>query len=321
MRPSKRGFGRDLNGKDARSAKLPDFISRLKGYVNVLGPNQQQDRDDPFYLLRRAILLYAMLKSCAQLMREGEVQIDPGVLRAFLLTRTYKHGARSMESLIAMSQLDGKNRFERSSLPTGAQMDLHVDGQNFLACVHRLELTPELLEKMAEAAHAVYCRQQRELLEKKGITGEKQLEANSMLVEYGALPEEIKQQNRDQVRNIPDKLSHAGCYLIPALEDEPPYTFEKETLEELASLEHTRWVRMKARDRWRWGEPRDNEKRLHPCMRPWIKGDMKPYAGFENALKDEALPEDEKDKDREAVLAMSQVVALTGYTIVAQRNS
>ena len=54
-------------------------------------------------------------------------------------------------------------------------------------------------------------------------------------------------------------------------------------------------------------------------MGPRLKG--KPYSGFEHALEDEELPEDEKDKDREAVLAMNQMVAVAGYTIIAQQYS
>jgi RyR domain len=315
-------FGIDLDEETSHSAKLPDFISRLKGYINVLGPNPREDADDPYFVLRRAILLRSLLLGGARhLERGGGLQIDPGVLRALLLTRKYKHGARSMESLIAMSQLDGKSSFERSSLPTRAQMDLHVDGQNFLALVHQLELTPALIEKLAEAAHEMYCRQQRDALEKKDLVGQKQLEANRLLVTYDELPEHIKEQNRDQVRSIPEKLAYAGCYLIPAVEGEPPFEFDDEMVEELASAEHTRWMRMKVHTQWKWGDPRDDKRRLHNCMLPWKKGELTPYAGFEAALGVEELPDPEKEKDRETVRAIGQIVALAGYTIVAQRNS
>ncbi len=314
-------FGRDLDEKKARALKLPDFISRLKGYLNVLGPNEREDGEDPYFILRRAILLNSMLKGCTHLLRDGQVQVDRGVLRALLLTKKYKHGARSMESLIAMSQLNGKTSFERSSLPTRAQLELHVYGQDFLAHVHQLELTPELVEKMAVAAHGVYCRQQRELLEKGGISGHKQLETNPMLVEFEKLPEDIKDQNRGQVRSIPEKLTLGGCYLVPAVEGEPPFQFDPEMLEELASLEHTRWMRMKARDGWRWGEPRDDKNKLHPCMLPWIKGILASNVGFQDALGEMELPDTEKDKDRETVRAIGEIVALAGYTVVAQRNN
>src|ERR1035438_7172678 len=134
-----------------------------------------------------------------------------------LLTRIYKHGARSMESIIAMSQLAGKTRFERSSLPTETQLDLHVDGQEFLALVQELQLDGEILERLARAAHAVYCTE----------TG--------ALAEFDKFPTDEQEQNRSQVRDIPTKLAHAGCYMVPARSGEPPFVFALDVLEELAS--------------------------------------------------------------------------------------
>ena len=50
-------FGKNVSEDQARTAKVPDFVSRLKGYIDVLGPNRRAGGDDPCYLLRRAILL------------------------------------------------------------------------------------------------------------------------------------------------------------------------------------------------------------------------------------------------------------------------
>jgi hypothetical protein len=54
-------FGRDLSEEQRRAAKQPDFVSRLRGYLNVLGPNPQPAAGEPggdrFHVLRRAILL------------------------------------------------------------------------------------------------------------------------------------------------------------------------------------------------------------------------------------------------------------------------
>lgn len=46
-------FGENLDAVRRRVAKVPDFVSRLKGYINVLGPNQQEGKDDPYYSLHR----------------------------------------------------------------------------------------------------------------------------------------------------------------------------------------------------------------------------------------------------------------------------
>ncbi|MEI7848617.1 MAG: ATP-binding protein, partial [Chloroflexota bacterium] len=139
----------EFDGKrsqDFKDAKGPDFVSRLRGYVNILGANppQKGERYDPFFLIRRAILLRSILGMTApQLFSGGDgtgkLRIDRGVLEALLKVREYKHGARSVESIINMSALAGKTRFERSSLPAEAQIQLHVDSQNFFSHLQRTD--------------------------------------------------------------------------------------------------------------------------------------------------------------------------------------
>jgi hypothetical protein len=117
-------------------AKATDFLSRLRGFVDILGPNPI-DAGEHTFVLRRALLLRALLGQKAPgLFRSNRLDIDPGVLRAFLDVTTYVHGARSMESIVDMSQLSGKLRYERSSLPPQHQLGLHVDPDEFLALVH-----------------------------------------------------------------------------------------------------------------------------------------------------------------------------------------
>ena len=124
---------------DPREAKLPDFVSRLRGYVNILGPNRISD-DDVAYTLRRALLLRSLLLSkTPQIVdrRDGRdtVRMDRELVRAFVQIGTYLHGARSMEAIIDMSTLAGALRFERASLPTRGQLALHVDPDEFLGLV------------------------------------------------------------------------------------------------------------------------------------------------------------------------------------------
>src|SRR5262249_51798757 len=125
-----------------QAVKGPDFVSRLKGYINILGPDPQGQNTnaDPDYIIRRAILLRSLLELHAPQFFErpeskGRMRIDPGVLHAFLKINEYKHGTRSIETIIAMSLLKGKERFERSSLPLESQLNIHVDGRTFLTLV------------------------------------------------------------------------------------------------------------------------------------------------------------------------------------------
>ncbi|MGA7672042.1 MAG: hypothetical protein WBW04_16555, partial [Nitrolancea sp.] len=84
-----------------------------------------------------ALLLRSFLKAKApQLLAHNVLQIDPGVLRAFLDVTSYVHGARSMEAILDMSALSGKLRYERSALPPAHQLGLHVEPEEFLTLVH-----------------------------------------------------------------------------------------------------------------------------------------------------------------------------------------
>jgi hypothetical protein len=108
--------------------------------------------------------------------------------------------------------------------------------------------------------------------------------------------------------------------MLPAEEGEPPFVFPEVMLEELASREHTRWMRLKARDGWRYGDKRDDEKKLHPSMLPWEKGELEAYREFADRLGDKELPEGEKEKDRTAVREIATILKDTGYTIVEARS-
>ncbi len=287
-------------------AKGPDFISRLKGYINVLGPNPVKGSPgrDPYFLIRRAILLRSSLKRGAPQLFEKRggkelLSIDRGVLRALLNIDHYKHGARSIESLLAMSQLSGKSRFERSCLPSESQLDLHVDGRRFLSLVQQVELEGQVLEDLAAAAHEVYCDAMRAKGYRYGPTTDDALKTCASLVPYSELPEELKEGNRANVRDIPTKLAVAGYIMLPARSNEPPFNFPSEALELLAEAEHERWMQFRLDDGWSYAPHMDPAQRLHNCLVPWEK-----------------LPEEEKEKDRNLVRAVPQILARAGYAIV-----
>ncbi|HWH72426.1 MAG TPA: hypothetical protein VNT26_23900 [Candidatus Sulfotelmatobacter sp.] len=128
-------FCKELESDEKKRAKVPDFISRIKGFVDVSGPNPKDDRaDDGLYMIRRAVLLRSILKRLAPHLFVGpHLQIDHGVLNALLRVPTYKYGSRSLESILVMSRLSDRRRYERSCLPSESQLNLHVDGAAFLS--------------------------------------------------------------------------------------------------------------------------------------------------------------------------------------------
>lgn len=120
---------------DMPATKATDFLSRLRGFVNILGPNPDGS-GDMTYPLRRAMLLRSILQRRApHLFADGHLRIDRHLLDAFLDVPAYVHGSRSMESIVEMSALSGALRFERSALPAAHQLELHVDAGSFMAIV------------------------------------------------------------------------------------------------------------------------------------------------------------------------------------------
>ena len=292
-----------------KAAKGPDFVSRLKGYINVLGPNPVKDiNEDPYYIIRRAILLHSSMKrNAAQLFAKPngkeQLNIDTGVLRAMLKIGQYKHGARSIESILAMSQLANKSRFERSCLPSESQLDLHVDGRVFLSLVQQVELDGQILESLAEAAHEVYREGEKARGYRYGPEKNESEKTNNILVPYMDLPEAMKEDNRLNVRDIPTKLAVAGYIMIPARSNEAAFNFPGDDLEMLAEAEHVRWMDAKLVNGWKFAPETVKEKKLHKCLVPWNE-----------------LPEDEKEKDRDLVRGIPVILARAGYAIVKTKG-
>lgn len=278
-------FGKGLPDEVFRQAKGPDFVSRLKGFVNVLGPNAQNDAD-PYYVIRRAILLRSILeRKVPQLFDGDELRIDSGVLRAFLETTEFRHGARSLEAVVATSHLAHLSSFERSSLPAAAQLALHVDAQDFLALVQRPDLSGPLLERLARAAHRVY---------------EKALPDGSTTasVDYDDLPPYKQDENRDNVRDIPAKLALVDCTMVPASTGAMPTELTSDEVEVLAREEHERWMRDLGPG-WRYGTPTDKTRKIHAAYVSW-----------------DELPADERDKDRNLVSEIRAILHEAGYVLV-----
>jgi hypothetical protein len=289
--------------------KGPDFASRLKGYVDILGPNPQlsaETKADPYHVIRRAIILRLILRNGAPQIwqsQDGDLtpSIDPGVLRALLHAREYKHGVRSMEAIVAMSLLAGRSSFERSCLPAEAQLDLHVDGREFLSLAQQLELEGDVLERMAEAAHNIFWEERRQEGWRLGPRNDKK-RTSPLLVPYAKLPETYKEANRVNVRNIPRKLAVAGYAMIPSRSSQPPLEFPTEDAETMARLEHELWMEDRLAAGFTLGEPTKEDPMRNPYLVEW-----------------ERVPEKIKNTDRNLVKGIPQIAAKAGYAVVKLR--
>ena len=118
--------------KSFRNVKGPDFVSRLRGTINILDPNPKSETDKN-YILRRALLLRGLCERKLKL-KDNLAPISQDIIRAMLLVPKYYHGARSMEAIFDMSRIDGDS-WEPVSLPSHTQLALHVDADAFIDLV------------------------------------------------------------------------------------------------------------------------------------------------------------------------------------------
>jgi hypothetical protein len=270
-----------------RSVKGPDFVSRLKGYINIQGPNPSTDRDE-WYVIRRAMLLRSMIERNARhLLDENKIaRIEENLLHALLTTKTYRHGARSMEFLLAMSQLKDASVWQASLLPHENQMDIHVDMGDFRQQLSILSV----IDTLAKASHQAYVEEVR------ARNPQAQGEA---LVPWEQLPETYRKSNYEQVAYHCLRFRRYGIGIRP-IDDRRtrPFVYRKDDLEALAREEHQRWMRERERDGWRYGEVRDNAAKTHPNMVEW-----------------ERLGEEDRQKDRDALLRLPELLNRIGLEL------
>lgn len=226
-----------------------------------------------------------------------------------------------MEAIIAMSNLENQVGFEQSSLPPEAQLELHVDGQEFLSLVQWMELRGPLLEQLAEAAHEVFCAGLRAQGYTFGSTNDPVNKTHPALRSYEELPEEEQEQNRGTVRDIPAKLAESGYLMLPDRSNGEPFTFSADDLERIAEREHLRWLQAKLAAGWRYAPETDKVHQRHQDLVPWHQMSEEELAvrfmsTERAAMGPGELPEVEKEKDRVLVRAIPAILAHAGYTMV-----
>lgn len=100
-------------------AKGPDFVSRLRGFLDVCGPNTEPR------LLRRAVLLRSELSRAVK--NPGTFSLDRDLVESLLQAGRYRHGARSISAVVELSHLEKKTSFGWADLPTDHLLELHID--------------------------------------------------------------------------------------------------------------------------------------------------------------------------------------------------
>ncbi len=246
-----REFRNPSNLEFFRAQKGPDFVSRVKCFIDIAGPNQRTV-EEKSYVLRRAVLLRSFLQ------RYKITKIDESIVRAMLLVPVYQFGARSMETMIKMSCLkDGV--LTPTDLPLGSQLAAHVSVRAFtnLLLLDVIENSTE--GDIARQIHAEYC-------ESMALKGKKRPNCKP----WEALSPHFKLSNISQAMSYREKLALIGYEMRPLEPGKPPLKrFTESELLTMAKQEHERWMHEKIEEGWAYAPVRNDDKKLHDCLVPW----------------------------------------------------
>lgn len=123
-------------------------------------------------------------------------------------------------------------------------------------------------EKIAVKVHQAFLKERK----RQGDNDSLRTSAGSTLVPWAELPETYRVASRRAADHVPVKLLSAGLQVrdlgnLPKLSETS--LAEDDLLEKLSELEHMTWQIDRELDGWRYGEKRDNARRIHPDIKPY----------------------------------------------------
>jgi len=300
-------FNKDADGKVALKdfilKKGPDFKSRLDAYINVLGPNQrtliqksnEPDPTDISYPLRRAIFIASKIKYQSYL----PAPIDLGLINALLGISKYIHGARSLDKLVSILRSADGNKLCRANIPSDTQLAMYVDPAEFkkLLIEPQTSLHEIPIEELAKAIHYAW-----QMLSKENAVPITK-EFDKLFIK---LDGEGKEDNRAAARRIQDILASVNLKIekikksniLDKVQQQTILSHILQHIELLSALEHNGWWMQRLKVGWKYGEIRDNKRKIHHLLKPYSE-----------------LPNFEKEKDRNSIKNYQHILENVGYQI------
>ena len=263
--------------EDFLRKKGPDFLSRLDGYINVLGPNRrrlydwstrQWTRDDPSditFPVRRALLLRSFLGAKKD---EDCIEIDRDLLRALLHVPRYLHGARSLEK-IGLPLSGASKPYRRAYLPPPQVLQQHLDSEADFDAIYRgnLEfLSPANLHQIAAAIAAYFDHR---------FGGSPERTREEAVVEFATKSAWDQATNIAAAQRLPDVLALAGLRLVSGQASPAEVQEVKDHLKRhlpvLAEEEHNLWMAFHLDNGWQRTDPAYLAKFVDTALRNEIK--------------------------------------------------
>jgi hypothetical protein len=161
-------------------------------------------------------------------------------------------------------------------------------------CTPKLIAGGSTYEILARAIHEDYILKAKK-------RGETRAENRSM-VTWDELPGNLKESNRKQAEHILEKLYLFGYDVVATPDWDPELIeFPSETVELMAKMEHTRFVKERLSEGWKLGSPKDEVKKVSPTLIPY-----------------DDLSDEEKEKDRTTVMAIPVFLARAGFKVISK---
>ena len=260
-----------------RSARGPEFVSHLRGFLNINGPNpanpagtsdEQARAADLAHLIRRAIVLRTAIERLHPHLidqRTGLAAIAPGVINAFLRVRKYTHGARSLEAIVTMGNLERAAYFGVAELPSPDILNLHVS-TDFLEHARDGQLEIPVIEALAGEIHERWRREREEQGWTFGPVRDDAAKKHPLLRAYGELPDVEKERHRLSARLAVARLNALNYKIVPrasAEEQDGQWAFREEELARLMRMEHDVWLRERLLEGFEGAAETNERLRLH----------------------------------------------------------
>lgn len=293
-----------------RAVKGPDFVSRLRGYVNIKGPNPvtfaavDATPEDVAHLIRRAIIFRSCLERFSPQLIDatGTAAVAAGVVNAFLRVKAYIHGARSLESLVNMSRLPGSTFFGVADLPSPDLLRLHGT-PDFPEHARAGQLEAPVIEALAAEVHESWRRQREKEGWSYGPSRDETARKHPLLRPYRELPEGDKELSRITARLTTAKLHGLGLHIVSrtAVAAAAPRVLSDEECTKMMRVEHDIWLRERLLRGYEYAACSNDRLRLHRDILPF-----------------DQVPSEDRELDR--VLAESIVTTLWrhGYVLAAR---
>ena len=299
--------------QDEQNFKLkkgPDFISRINGYLNVLGPNRrliysrktmswQEDPLDVCFPVRRAVFIRGVLR-----LKDGEeLHMDWGLLSAFLEISGYKRGSRSLERLLHQLTLNNNDKFIRSNLPSDEVIGMNVDYDEFIQLMYKDRTAEKFNELVAKEIHKTW-------------TGNKAVENNIFNVFWGKLSYDMRLANIEAASRIKNVVNSSEKFeVVPGMEGdtlkEHPFSrrlaFSSDFLDKLAEKEHELWCDERKNAGWIYNSLRSNYLKHHDCLMKFSQLDLN---------ENDREKQTQKNKDRTSVKNFVEYLKDSGFQII-----